>query len=65
MDIEAAAAIGDGESLNRNPSKKSFSQVFQGMIRRGKKKTNKEPRLAAQKPWEQKRKLNCGSSSLR
>ena len=41
MDIEAAAAIGDGESLNRNPSKKSFSQVFQGMIRRGKKKPTK------------------------
>ena len=33
MDIEAADAIGDGESLNRNPSKKSFSQVFQGIIK--------------------------------
>ena len=37
MDIKEAFAIREAESLIRYPSKKSFSQVFQGMIKEGKK----------------------------
>ena len=41
MDIKEAFAIREAESLIRYPSKKSFSQVFQGMIKEGKKNPTK------------------------